>query len=61
MLLFIFAKGILPVISVSSITDKILTIVKECPRGQTLAGMASGRNPCSGIYGCYLLSYKKRG
>jgi hypothetical protein len=38
--------------TISRITDKILPIIKECPRGQTLARTTTGRVLCRSIHGC---------
>ena len=46
--------------TISRITDKILPVVKECPRGQALAGTAPGRDLCRSIYGCHTFSCQKR-
>ena len=46
--------------TISRITDKILPIVKECPRGQTLARTPTGRYLCRSIHGCHPFSCQKR-
>jgi transposase-like protein len=46
--------------TISRITDKILPIVKECPRGQTLARTPSRRDLCRSVHGCNPFSCQKR-
>jgi transposase-like protein len=46
--------------TISRITDKILPIVKECPRGQTLARTTPRRYLCRSIHGCDPFSCQMR-
>jgi transposase-like protein len=46
--------------TISRITDKILPIVKECPRGQTLARTPPRRNLCRSVHECNSFSCQKR-